>query len=200
MAAGSQSFDDQLVGRDITERRIANEELSALRHIAMLVARSTPASEVFAAVAEEMARCLGTTDAEVFRYDADGSAVVVAACSPPGTRKLTVGERLTLEGDSVSARVWRTGRPARMDSYDNVDGTIAARTRELGPRARAGAPIIVDEKVWGVALVGASAPEQLPSDIDAHIAEFADLVATAIANTATRSQLQASQDELRMLA
>jgi GAF domain-containing protein len=139
---------------------------------------------------------LGTTDAEVFRYDPDGTA----AYSPPGTRALTVGEHLTLEGDSVSARVLRTGRPARMDSYDNVDGTIAARTREVGPRSRAGAPIVVDEHVWGVALVGASEPEQLPSDIEARIAEFADLVATAIANTATRSQLHASQDELRTLA
>ena len=32
------------------------------------------------------------------------------------------------------------------------------------------------------------------------VAEFADLVATAIANTAARTQLHASQDELRMLA
>jgi PAS domain S-box-containing protein len=179
--------------------RIA-EQQAALRRIATLVARSTPPSEVFAAVAEEMAQCLGTTDAEVFRYDPDGAAVVVAAYSPPGTPALTVGERLTLEGDSVSVRVLRTGRPAQMDSYDNVEGTIAARTRELGPRARAGAPVVVDEHVWGVALVGASEPEQLPSDVEARITEFADLVATAIANTATRSQLHASQDELRMLA
>ena len=46
------------------------EQQAALRRIATLVARSTPPSDVFAAVAEEMARCLGTTDAEVFRYDA----------------------------------------------------------------------------------------------------------------------------------
>jgi len=180
--------------------RLADEQ-AALRRIATLVARSTPPSEVFAAVAEEMARCLGTTDAEVFRYDPDGGAVVVvAAYSAPGLRRMTVDERLTLEGDSVSARVLRTGRPARMDSYENVDGTIAARTREMGPRSRVGAPIVVDEKVWGVALVGTSGPDPLPSDIEARIAEFADLLATAIADTATRSQLHASQDELRMLA
>ena len=100
----------------------------------------------------------------------------------------------------MSARVFRTGRPARMEGYDNVEGALAARVRELGPRSRAGAPIIVDEKVWGVALVGASAPAELPSDIEERIVEFADLAATAIANTATRSQLHASQDELRRLA
>ncbi len=176
------------------------EQQAALRRIATLVARSTPPSEVFAAVADEMARCLGTTDAEVLRSDPDGSAVVVAAHVAPGGRALTVGERLPLDGDSVTARVLRTGRPARLDNYDHVEGTIAARNRELGPRSRVGAPIIVDEQVWGVALVGASAPVQLPSDTEERITEFADLVATAIANTAARSQLHASQDELRMLA
>jgi signal transduction histidine kinase len=180
--------------------RLAGEQ-AALRRIATLVARGTPPSEVFAAVAEEMARCLGTTDAEVFRYDQDGGAVVVvAAYSGPGVPRMTVGERMALEGDGVSARVLGTRRPARMDSHENVDGTIAARARELGPRSRVGAPIVVDEKVWGVALVGTSGPEPLPSDIEARIAEFADLVATAIANAAIRSQLHASQDELRTLA
>ena len=171
------------------------EQQTALRRIATLVARSTPPSEVFAAVAEEMARCLGTTDAEVFRYDPDGAAVVVAAYIAPGARGLTVGERLTLEGDSAAARVLRTGRPARMDSYEyeTADGTIADRTHELGPRSRAGAPIIVDAHVWGVALVGTSGLEPLPSDIEGRIAEFADLVATAIANTATREELLASR-------
>jgi GAF domain-containing protein len=160
---------------------IANDELSALRRIATLVARSTPPSEVFAAVAEEMARCMGTTDAEVFRYEPDGAAVVVASYSRPALQGLTAGERLTLEGDSVAARVLRTRRGARMDSYENAEGTIAARVRELGPRSRVGAPIVVDEQLWGVALVGTSGPEPLPSDSEARIAEFADLLATAIA-------------------
>ena len=179
--------------------RLADRQ-AALRRIATLVARATAPDEVFAAVADEMARCLGTTDAEVVRYDPDGSAVVLAVHVAPGDRGLDVGERLPLDGDSVSARVLRTGQPARLNSYDNVEGTIAARTRELGPRSRVGAPIVVDGHVWGVALVGASAPEQLAPDTEERVAEFADLVATAIANTAARSQLHASQHESRMLA
>jgi GAF domain-containing protein len=55
--------------------RLAGQQ-AAVRRIATLIARSTPPSEVFAAVAEEMARCLGTTNAEVFRYGPDGAAVV----------------------------------------------------------------------------------------------------------------------------
>jgi PAS domain S-box-containing protein len=177
------------------------EQQAALRRVATLVARGTPASEVFAAVAEEMARCLGTTDAEVFRHDLDGGAVVVAASyGAPGVHGLTVGERLTLEGDSASARVLRTGRAARMDSYEHADGTIAVRARELGLRSRVGAPIVVDGHVWGVAIVGTSDPEPLPSDSEVRIAEFADLVATAIANAATRDELQASRANLAGLA
>jgi signal transduction histidine kinase len=172
---------------------IANDELSALRRIATLVARSTPPSEVFAVVAEEMARCLGTTDAEVFRYEPDGAAVVVASYSRPALQGLTVGERLTLEGDSVAARVLRTRRGARMDSYENAEGTIAVRVRELGPRSRVGAPIVVDEQLWGVALVGTSGPEPLPSDSETRIAEFADLLATAIAASTARVELIASR-------
>jgi signal transduction histidine kinase len=179
---------------------IANDELSALRRIATLVARSTPPSEVFAAVAEEMARCLGTTDAEVFRYHPDGAAVVVASYRAPAVQGLAVGERLTLDGDSVSARVLRTGRGARMDSYENAEGTLAARVRELGPRSRAGAPIVVDEQVWGVALVGTSGPEPLPSDSEARIAEFADLVATAIAASTSRNELIASRARIAAAA
>lgn len=182
--------------------KVLAEQQAALRRIATLVARYTPPAEVFAAVADEMARCLGTTDAAVLRCDPDKSVVVVAAHVDPGARGLTVGERLTLEGDSVAARVSRTGRPARMDSdeYATAAGHIAARTRELAQRSRAGAPIVVDGKLWGVAVVGAAEPERLPSAIEERIAEFADLVATAIANTATRSQLHASQDQLSTLA
>jgi hypothetical protein len=44
-------------------------------------------------------------------------------------------------------------RPARMDSYERAQGSIAARTRDLGIRSRVGAPIIVDDMVWGLAVV-----------------------------------------------
>ncbi len=44
------------VGRDVTERRIANDELSALRHIATLAAEGEAQADLFAVVAEEVAR------------------------------------------------------------------------------------------------------------------------------------------------
>ena len=167
---------------------------SALRRVATLVARGVSPSEVFAAVAEEMARCLNVHSAEVFRYEVDGAAVVVVASyAEPGVEGMPVGERVTLEGDNIAGRVFRAGRTARMDSFDGVAGAMAARMRELGMHSRVGAPIVVDECAWGLAVVGSARPEPLPPDTEERIAEFADLIATAIAASTTSAELIASR-------
>jgi uncharacterized protein YoaH (UPF0181 family) len=91
---------------------------AALRRVATLVARGVSQSEVFSAVAEEMAGCLITENADVFRYENDGEAIlVVASHAAPGMPKFSVGERITSEGDNVSAIVFRRGKAARMDSW-----------------------------------------------------------------------------------
>jgi signal transduction histidine kinase len=54
-------------------------------------------------------------------------------------------------------------------------------------------PIIVDGRVWGAAALGSLRPEPLPPDTEARMGCFADLVATAIANAATRAELIASR-------
>jgi signal transduction histidine kinase len=122
----------------------------------------------------------------------------------PGLEKMPVGARLSLDGESVTATVLRTGRAARMDSYENARGSAAARLRDLGLRAAVGAPIIVGGRVWGAAIVGSSRPEPMPPDAEARVGDFADLVATAIANaqahadlTASRARIVAAGDEAR---
>ncbi|MCW2687969.1 MAG: domain S-box, partial [Mycobacterium sp.] len=208
------------VGRDVTERRREQDELhqaqgivvasrdrlsvlaelqAALRRVATLVARGVSPSEVFSAVAEEMARCLQVGHATVSRYDTD-ALTPLAVFHDGRLHKLTQGLRLPLEGDNVAARVLRSGRPARMDSHDNAPGPQAARIRELGIRSAVGVPIIVDGCVWGAAIIGSKGHEPMPPDTEARIGDFADLVATAIANAATRAELHASRDELHVLA
>ncbi|MGH3966827.1 MAG: GAF domain-containing protein [Mycobacterium sp.] len=188
-------------GRDVSERRREQEQLrrlatqqAALRRVATLVASGVSPEEVVGAVAEEMGRCLDVQHAEVFRYEDDGAAIGVAACyAETGSQGPRVGERLTLEGDNVAATVFRSRRPSRMDSLENAAGSLAARMRELGMHSRVGAPIIVDERLWGLALVGSPRPGPLPPDTEQRIAEFADLVATAIAASTTRAELVASR-------
>ncbi|MDT5067072.1 MAG: hypothetical protein QOK02_3227 [Mycobacterium sp.] len=175
------------------------DEQAALRRVATLVAHGVAPSEVFEAVADEMARCVHVRHATVSHYDAD-AYIPDAICHEGRLRKLPEGLRLPLAGDNVAARVFRTRRTARMDSHDNAPGDHAARVRELGIRSAVGVPIIIDGSVWGAAIVGSSAPEPLPPGTEARIGDFADLVATAIANAATRADLQASRDELSVLA
>jgi signal transduction histidine kinase len=178
------------------EAKMLAEQQSALRRLATFVARGVNPSDVFSAVAEEMAGCLATTDAEVLRYEPDGAAIVVASCAGPGMPGLTVGERLTLAGDGVAAKVLRTGRPARMDNYESATSSLAAHVCALGLRSRVGVPIMVEEQLWGLAIVGWSRPEPLPADSEERVAEFADLIAVAIAAASTRAELIASRSRI----
>ncbi|OBI14298.1 hypothetical protein A5712_03575 [Mycobacterium sp. E2327] len=167
---------------------------TALRRVATLVAQGVSQVEVFSAVAEEMADCLDVGSAEVLRFEDDGAAIfVVASHAAPGVAHLEVGERLGTEGDNVAARVLHTRRAARMDSWEGTDGPIAERVRELGIRSRIGAPIVVDERLWGLAVVATTEHDPLPPDTESRIVEFAELVATAIAAATTREELIASR-------
>jgi signal transduction histidine kinase len=182
------------------ELSVLADQQAALRRVATLVARGASPSEVFSAVADEMAHCLGVVHATVSRYDADETFVPLAVYHEGRLRTLPEGVRLPLEGDNVAARVIRTGGPARMDSHENAPGLHAARIREIGVRSAVGVPIIVDGRVSGAAIIGSSAPEPMPPDTEARIGDFSDLVATAIANAATRAELQARREELQVLA
>jgi signal transduction histidine kinase len=171
--------------------RLANEQ-AALRRVATLVARGVPAEEVFSAVAEEAGRLVSIDSTLMLRYEADGTATVVAGWTETEIG-IPVGARWTLEGDSVSALVLRTGRPARIDNYANATGSLAARLREVGARSAAGAPIVVDGRLWGVMVTGSTQPEPLPVGLESRLAEFTELVATAISNAQSRTDLAASR-------
>jgi signal transduction histidine kinase len=170
------------------------EQQTALRRVATLVARGLPPYDVFSTVAAELARCLRVQHSALVCYQRDSAALVLAAHDVTGgVKKMRVGERFSVEGETVASMVWRTGRAARMDSHDNASGSAAARIRELGLRSGVGAPILVDGRLWGAAVVGSSRSEPLPPDTEARVGDFADLVATAIANAATRAELTASR-------
>jgi signal transduction histidine kinase len=176
------------------ELQVLADQQAALRRVATLVARGVEPTEVFSAVATELARCLGVYFSALWRYQPDGSAFLVAACdNDPGVKTMPVGTRFSLEGDNVPARVLRTSRPARIDNYENASGPAAARLRDLGLRAAVGAPIIVDGRVWGAAIVGSSRLGPLPQDTEERVEDFTDLIATAIANAETHTELTASR-------
>jgi PAS domain S-box-containing protein len=179
-------------GRDLTESRRAAEEQAALRRVATLVARETATDAVFAAVAREVGEVLGVDAAHLGRYDGDGTVVSVAQWgSHPG---VAIGARFPLEGDSVSARVLRTGRPARMDDYEDAPGVIASTIRRMGVRSAIGVPISVEGRTWGV-MTATSKGAPFPAETESHLQNFTELVATAISNATAHAKVRVLADE-----
>jgi PAS domain S-box-containing protein len=171
-------------------KRLADEQ-AALRRVATLVAGEAPAEEVFAKVAEEVGVLLQADAASVWCYDSDGHATVVGSWGALGDT-IPAG-RMKLDGDSVTALVYRTHRPARFDAYEHSTGPVAAYAREVGLRSAVGTPIVVGGRLWGSIGVATMRPEPIPVDAESRMAEFTELVATAISNVQARSDLAASR-------
>lgn len=165
---------------------------AALRRVATLVARGVSAEAIFAAVADEVANALGVGNATLLRYlDTDVGEIVAA--HDDRANKMPVGARLTLEGDNVAALVQHTGAAARMDSHAQAKGSTAALIRQLGLVSGVGAPIVVDGRLWGTAVVAFAGADPPPPDTEGRLTEFAELVATAIANAEARAEIMASR-------
>jgi signal transduction histidine kinase len=175
------------------EADLAARQQTALRRVATLVARNVEPAEVFSAVVAELATCLDVQNASLFRYEPDGTALLVAAADEPGLRSMPVGERFSLDGENIAAMVRRTGRAARMDSHEHASGPAAARIRELGLTSGVGAPIMAGGQVWGAAVAGSSRSDAFPPDAEQRVSDFADLITIAIANANARAELRASR-------
>jgi GAF domain-containing protein len=107
--------------------------------------------------------------------------------------EVPVGTRLTLEGDSLTSLVRRTGCPARMETPDRAPGSIAALLREQGVHSSVGAPVVVKGRVWGVMAAAWRQQQPILSDTEDRMGQFTELVATAIANAHSSAQLSASR-------
>jgi signal transduction histidine kinase len=173
-------------------RRIA-EEQAALRRVATLVARGGPPGEVLDAVTREIGEVLDANGTRLLRYDPDGTASGLASWSRDGTHLFPLNERFPLEDDNLVGRVLRTGRPARIQSYEELPESIAARLRRAGIGSTAAAPIVVEGRLWGVMVGGWKQDQPVPPDVEGRMAQFTELVAMGIANANSRAELAASR-------
>lgn len=180
------------VATEATERvRELADQQGALRRVATQIAEGRSPADVLSSVADEVAAVLRVRNAGLVRYEPGGTATLVAAHDEPGLTTVSVGTTFPLDGDDVIAMVRTTGRPARMDTH--ADGSTAALVRDLGLHACVGVPITVDGQLWGAMIVGTSGPDALPADTEACLTDFAELIATAIANAHARAELVASR-------
>jgi signal transduction histidine kinase len=172
------------------QRRKLADTQSALRRLAMLVARGEPPEVVFAAVTKEVLRYFGGITARMIRFELDGTATLVANEGTTGPH-VQVGKRwegFPLTG--LTATVLRTGQAARADDYRDIPGGEPYLGEGL--RSAVAMPVHVNGRLWGMIAVG-SGQAAMPLDIEQRMTEFTELVATAVANAQNRAELITSR-------
>src|SRR4051794_10616743 len=165
------------------------EQQAALRRVATLVARDASPAELLAAVAEDVARVLGVESVGMLRFERDGTATLVAQSDTPWDPP-PLGTRFTLEGENVVAAVLRTRKAVRLDDWADATGAVAQMARVLGIRSSVATPILVEGRLWGTMIAVSDEDDALPADTESRLGQFTELVATAVANAAARSQVE----------
>jgi signal transduction histidine kinase len=133
------------------------------------------------------------------RFEADGTVTLMGAHAG---RRHQVGARLELDPDFVVAEVHRTGRPARFDTDDPAVPGMPEVIRAERVRSALASPIVVEGELWG-AITTASRERPLPAGMERRLADFTELVATAISNAEARAEVErlaAEQAALRRVA
>jgi GAF domain-containing protein len=182
-------------------RELAAEQ-AALRQVATLVARESPPDQLFAVVAEQVARIFGVPLVRLVGYETDGS-VVLGGFSEDDDAPFPIGSRWPLDSPGVIASARQSGRPIRVEDDANVLGRAAAVAKGSGMRSAVASPIVVEGRLWGAMVIASPRREPLPEDTEARLADFTELVATAISNAEARRELEqvaAEQEALRRAA
>jgi PAS domain S-box-containing protein len=188
--------------RDITERKRAEAELAqradeqaALRRVATLVASDTEAEQLFARVCEEVGTLVGADTANLLRYDHDRVTIVGAWSSLPQP-PFPTGTTLPLDGDSLAVRVRRSGRPERLDSYDDIAGELATRIRDVRLASSVAAPVSLGGEAWGFVAAGTVCEGAFSAGAEAQLGRFAELLSLALANAEANRKLRESRVRL----
>jgi signal transduction histidine kinase len=190
-----------LVLAAVTAERTASEraqlaltsEQAALRRIATLVAAEAASKRVFDQVTGEAARTIGAPAASLARYDDDDTVTIVGGWSERGALAFPIGSRLPLEATGVLAAVRDTAQPEHIKEYDGSTGEVIGRLTSFGYGSAAAAPVKVGGKVWGALVAPGRRETPLASGSERRLADFAELVAQALANADAYQKLAASR-------
>jgi signal transduction histidine kinase len=174
------------------QRQLAAEQ-AALRRIATLVAGDTKPDRVFEEVTTEAAQTLGANAASLARFDPGNTVTFIGAWSDTGELAFPAGSSITLDGSGVIAAVRRTGEPQLVQSYDQLGSPIVERMTAFGYGSAAAAPIKLGGDVWGALVAAARRGTPLPPGAERRLADFAELVAQALANADAYRKLAESR-------
>jgi signal transduction histidine kinase len=190
-----------LVLAAVTAERTASEdaqraltaEQGALRRIATLVASDAASKRVFDQVTTEAAQTLGASAASLARFDPDETVTFIGGWSRTGTLAYPVGSSMRLDGAGVLAAVRDTAEPQQIHRYDELVGPIPETMTSFGYGSAAAAPIKLGGEVWGALVAAAARGAPLPDRAERRLADFAELVAQALANADAYRKLAESR-------
>ena len=172
------------------------EEQAALRRVATLVAEGAPPAAIFDAVAGEMEALLDADQVALNRFEA-GDEILVLAHRGLDVARTPVGSLISIGGESATATVRRTGRPARMEDYDEAQGALAELARATGLHSSVvGSESWSEGRLWGVITASWKGEQSSPAETEQRMSRFAQLLDTAIANAEARAELMASRARL----
>jgi len=174
-------------------QRALIDEQSALRRIATLVASEAASDRVFEQVTVEAAQTLGASAASLARFDEDGTVTFVGGWSDTGRLAFPVGTRVPVDETGVLAEIRKTGRPERIDDYEGRAPEIVERLSSFGYGSASAAPIRVGGRVWGALVAAAPRDDPVAAGSERRLADFAELVAQALANADAYTKLAASR-------
>lgn len=160
---------------------------TALREIAVHVARGASPDVVFATISEQAAAVCGVSAAAVVRFT-DAGAVVAGRWG--GVEAFPAGSSFPLGAGGALTLVRNTGLPARFDEYERTGEDMR------GLREGAATPVIVEDAVWGALLLAAFGGERLPEDAEVKLTEFSQLASLALASADARERLLDSRERL----
>ena len=195
-----------MLGRELLVRMYddaakLSEEHHALRSIATAVAAGAPAEAVCSLAAEQAALLLGAQGAGILRFDPDDMITAVGSWQDGEGPSTPPGTRFPIAPGTPTAKIRTEGRPIRIDA-DTRESHEAPTLRRSGFVSLVGTPIHVRGRLWGAAVVTGRRVAEFPDDTEHHLAEFAELIGMAVANTeeVARLEADATTDPLTGLA
>jgi diguanylate cyclase (GGDEF)-like protein/putative nucleotidyltransferase with HDIG domain len=163
-----------------------SEEHASLRRVATAVAAGSPPAGIFALVSSEAGRLLRADGAAIVRFrDDDRFDLLGRWTRDPGD-----DAEIAMVGDLPPGGVLerlRAGAPVVRQEADEPER-----------RVRLAAPVHTGAALWGALVVGADPARGFAPGAEDHLHDYADLIATAVANAEDRARLhsQAATDAL----
>jgi PAS domain S-box-containing protein len=178
--------------RDVSENRLLTHEQAALRRVATLVAHGHDARQLFDAVAVEVGRLLSADATRLLRYQEDGTGSIVGSYGAADAG-IDVGSHLRLDRGQLWGRVAQSRRPERTHRLHDGSDALAKSLLAVGIAAAVAVPIVVSGRPWGAIVAAWKHPDMAGADTEVRMAQFTELVATAVANAESSAELAASR-------